>query len=66
MKYRIIYIFNDVSFTSIKFVFKIITVEEELKSYCTIKVINNIKKVGFVTSRGVVEGLCCQAGVIPV
>ena len=53
---------DDISFTHVKFIFKIITVAVELKCYSNVKVINSIKS--FVLWKG--GGVWCHTGDIPV
>jgi hypothetical protein len=64
--YNVFVFVDEVSCTSIKFAFKIITVAVELKSYSNIKGVNSIKKAGCCDLEGGGGVLCCQTGDIPV
>ena len=55
-----VYVFNEISCTSIKFPFKMITVVVELKRYYNKK---NVRKLGCFELR---RGVGCQDGNIPV
>ena len=54
--YNVFVFVNEISFTSIKFAFKIITVAVELKSYPNVKGINNIKSWMLWSQWGAVGG----------